>query len=137
LLSETLGKPFAEFEDVCELLVSEVTTNAIMHSASGDPGGVFTVLVEIAVTDAAYEVTVHAHDAGPTLRDEDTLRGSDDGRGHGLNLIAELSDSNGRRPSSECSRSRDARRTTTVGHCGWMRFIVPLADALEACDADL
>ncbi|MFI9846732.1 ATP-binding protein [Nonomuraea sp. NPDC051941] len=69
------------------LVVSELTTNAVMHSASGAPGGRFALQVE--VDAAAHSVGVTCVDLGPAL--VAAKRGEGEG-GHGLALVRELAD---------------------------------------------
>ena len=69
--------------DEAVLCVSELVTNAIRHSASGWPGGTFTVGAEIW---PGRSVHVEVHDqGGPWQSDQDP-----DGRVHGLGIVAEL-----------------------------------------------
>ncbi|MEV4364595.1 ATP-binding protein [Nonomuraea sp. NPDC049625] len=70
------------------LVVSELTTNAVMHSASGAPGGRFALQVE--VDAAAHSVGVTCIDLGPVL--VRAARPEGEG-GHGLALVRELADS--------------------------------------------
>ncbi|MFC7593608.1 ATP-binding protein [Nonomuraea antimicrobica] len=70
------------------LVVSELTTNAVMHSASGAPGGRFALQVE--VDAAAHSVGVTCIDLGPAL--VKAARPEGEG-GHGLALVKHLADS--------------------------------------------
>ncbi|MGV9534017.1 ATP-binding protein [Streptosporangium sandarakinum] len=68
------------------LVVSELVTNAVLHSLSGAPGGVFTVRVEI--TAAAVEISVI--DQGPRPV---PARREPDASGWGLaDIVARLAD---------------------------------------------
>jgi two-component sensor histidine kinase len=74
------GCPFA---DDFILLASELATNAIVHSRSGLPGGVFTVRAEVQPGDfASLEVE---DQGGPWIE-----RDSGDEHGRGLALVAAL-----------------------------------------------
>ncbi|MEU5869581.1 ATP-binding protein [Nonomuraea sp. NPDC047529] len=73
--------------DDVALVVSELATNAILHSASGAPGGRFAVQVEIDTT--AHSVGVTCIDLGPALFK--AMRGEGEG-GHGLALVKHLAD---------------------------------------------
>ncbi|MGW2161828.1 ATP-binding protein [Nonomuraea sp. NPDC001699] len=74
--------------DDVALVVSELATNAVLHSASGAPGGRFAVQVE--VDSRAHSVGVTCIDLGPAL--VKAVRGEGEG-GHGLALVRELADS--------------------------------------------
>ncbi|WP_017594243.1 ATP-binding protein [Nocardiopsis potens] len=66
-----------------ELLVSEAVTNAILHTASGEPGGSFTVVL----TTAPGAVRIEVHDAGGAAtapRPLSPLPDSEHGRGVAL-----------------------------------------------------
>jgi anti-sigma regulatory factor (Ser/Thr protein kinase) len=74
-------------EDI-RLMATEVITNAIRHTRSGEPNGTLTVTV----LDLGYAARVEVIDQGgikgrPHLRD-DTKRDSEDG--YGLQLVAAL-----------------------------------------------
>lgn len=71
--------------DDLALVVSELVTNAVLHSASGEPTGSFDLIVE--VKSDCVEVTVI--DQGPAL--VPASRG-DDVFGRGLDLVQELVD---------------------------------------------
>ncbi|MET8145682.1 ATP-binding protein [Sphaerisporangium sp. NPDC005288] len=75
---------FGRLDEVL-LVVSELATNAVLHSASGAAGGTFTVRVEL----EAGAVTVAVVDQGPALV---PARRPDGEGGHGLALVAELAD---------------------------------------------
>lgn len=69
--------------DEAVLCASELATNAIRHSASGWPGGTFTVRAEIR---PGRSVHLEVHDeGGPWQSDQDA-----DHRMHGLGIVAEL-----------------------------------------------
>jgi anti-sigma regulatory factor (Ser/Thr protein kinase) len=74
--------------DTAVLLVSELATNAVLHSASGQPGGSATVLI----TEIGGGVRVEVADAGsdhcaPVVRGD--IYASE---GHGLFLVQSLAD---------------------------------------------
>jgi anti-sigma regulatory factor (Ser/Thr protein kinase) len=74
-----------------ETLVAELAANAVRHSASGRPGGTFTLEVTAAARDARALLTVAVHDQGsddgcPVVRPiSDTADG-----GRGLVLVDAL-----------------------------------------------
>ncbi|MFW5420198.1 ATP-binding protein [Nocardiopsis sp. CNT-189] len=73
--------------DTAELLVSEAVTNAIVHTATGRPGGSFTVVIR------AYPagVRIEVHDAGGSTTAPRPLHAADDAEhGRGLALTAAL-----------------------------------------------
>lgn len=71
--------------DEAILCVSELATNAILHSASGWPGGTFTVRVEIRPGSSVH---LEVHDeGGPWQSGQDA-----DGRMHGLGIVAGLAE---------------------------------------------
>jgi anti-sigma regulatory factor (Ser/Thr protein kinase) len=74
--------------DVVELLVSETVTNAVLHSASGAPGG--SVHVSCTVSGRSLRVEVGDQDggAGPWRRRAE----AESLRGRGLLLLDELAD---------------------------------------------
>jgi anti-sigma regulatory factor (Ser/Thr protein kinase) len=71
--------------DDVALVVSELATNAVLHSASGAPGGTVDVLVDIELDAVAVAVV----DQGPAL--VPAMRPAGEG-GHGLALVTELAD---------------------------------------------
>jgi anti-sigma regulatory factor (Ser/Thr protein kinase) len=134
LLEAALADAYEQISGVCELIATELATNAILHTASGDDGGRFAVIVVARVGVVAYEIEIHVRDAGPTERTGTALRADDDGRGLGLNLVAELAASNGQHPGSECATDRDKEDLTIGAHCRWARFEIPFAAAVEVPD---
>jgi anti-sigma regulatory factor (Ser/Thr protein kinase) len=72
------------------LLVSELVTNAIVHSRSGEPGG--TVTVTLCPTPAGVLIQVR-DDGGPTSPRVAASRDSDAGHGYGLLLVDTLAES--------------------------------------------
>ncbi len=84
--------------DEVVLLASELTTNAIMHTASGD-GGTFDVAIRRYESSVQVEVRDSGSDRVPVALPQDTL--SEVGRGLGLvDLLADRwghsQDANGR-----------------------------------------
>jgi serine/threonine-protein kinase RsbW len=65
------------------LCVSELATNAVLHSQSGQPGGRFTVRVRIRAGSVRVEVT---DEGGPWRREHD----GDGQSGRGLVIVGEL-----------------------------------------------
>ncbi|UBU19190.1 ATP-binding protein [Nonomuraea gerenzanensis] len=89
---EALPHGCGRVDDVV-LVVSELATNAVMHSASGAPGGRYAVQVE--VDPAARSVAVTCIDMGPAL--VKAVRPDGEG-GHGLALVQAVADSYDVRP---------------------------------------
>jgi anti-sigma regulatory factor (Ser/Thr protein kinase) len=83
---ELLPSGCGRVDDVV-LVVSELATNAVMHSASGAPGGRYAVQVE--VDPAARSVAVTCIDMGPAL--VKAVRPEGEG-GHGLAVVNEVAD---------------------------------------------
>jgi anti-sigma regulatory factor (Ser/Thr protein kinase) len=91
------------------LLISELCSNAVQHSRSKEPGGTFTVHVEV------YEgehVWAEVRDCGGLWV---TTGVRDDGRGHGLNILRELASDWGRDGSPD------------TGWTMWFRLDWPVA----------
>ncbi|MEV7808970.1 ATP-binding protein [Microbispora sp. NPDC088329] len=88
--------------DEVALVVSELATNAVLHSASGVPGGTFVVLVDVEPSSVAVAVA----DQGPAL--VPAMRPLGEG-GHGLDLVAALAD------AYEVT-------TTETGRTAWVRL---------------
>jgi anti-sigma regulatory factor (Ser/Thr protein kinase) len=80
-----LGSPT---RDVTRLLVSEAATNAVLHSASGEANGSFTV--EYRLTDSFLRVEVH--DGGGTAGPRRRVHHLESVTGRGLELFEALSD---------------------------------------------
>jgi anti-sigma regulatory factor (Ser/Thr protein kinase) len=72
------------------LCVSELATNAVLHSRSGRPGGHFTVRATVQAGSVRVEVT----DEGGLWRRE---READGQNGHGLLIVGELASRWGRK----------------------------------------
>jgi two-component sensor histidine kinase len=69
-------------EDEIVLCLSELTSNAVQHSASADPGGTFSVLTKI--NPGAGVFLEIRDDGGPWTPDRD------DGHMHGLGIVRSL-----------------------------------------------
>jgi hypothetical protein len=82
------------------LAVSELASNAVAHSASGE-GGTFTIRVRTAPRWARVEVA----DAGPALLPSGTLNG------WGLRIVAEVADRSGAVVGPGCTRTAFAEAT--------------------------
>jgi two-component sensor histidine kinase len=81
LLRDALdGCPAADDIAVC---ASELMTNSVLHSASGKPGGTFTIRAEFHPGDYARIEVVD--NGGPWVRHP-----PQDGRGHGLDIVEAL-----------------------------------------------
>jgi anti-sigma regulatory factor (Ser/Thr protein kinase) len=70
--------------DELVLLGSELATNAIMHSSSGEPGGTFAVRAELRHGDYAW-LEVEDQGGDWTLRED-----QDDEHGRGLAIVAAI-----------------------------------------------
>jgi serine/threonine-protein kinase RsbW len=81
------GSPRA---DDAALLISELCTNAVQHSNSRNPGGTFTVHVE--VHEGEY-LWAEVQDCGGLWM---IKRQQADGRGHGLEIVDEIASDWGR-----------------------------------------
>lgn len=73
--------------DLVVLVASELATNAIVHTASGEPGGKFTL--HLATHADRWEVRVD--DAGGPKHPEVTAAEVDDVGGRGLAVVSEVS----------------------------------------------
>jgi anti-sigma regulatory factor (Ser/Thr protein kinase) len=83
-----LGAHSRDDEGIAALLVSELVTNSLQHTASGQPGGTITVIVAVAPGETLIEVTDNGGAGEPVPR----APGDGDEGGRGLHLVAELSD---------------------------------------------
>jgi hypothetical protein len=109
------GCPAANDATLC---MSELASNAVLHSASRQPGGTFTVYAE--VSDGCIWIGVK--DNGGDW--EETLHG--DGRPHGLDIVRKLAADSGREGSAlsgwlvwaklERSSSPSPASTIPAGH---------------------
>jgi Histidine kinase-like ATPase domain len=102
-LAQVLGGCPAAADAV--LLADELAANAVLHSHSGEPGGLFTVHVEIC--DGQWVRVGVEDEGGPT---PPRLRTGGDG-GQGLRIVAALSDAWG--------VSGDVVTRTVWFHLGW------------------
>ena len=80
-----LGSPL---RDVTRLLVSEAVTNAVLHSASGEAGGQFTVEYQLDDRRLRVEVSDNGGPGGPRRR----VHHIESITGRGLELFDALSD---------------------------------------------
>jgi anti-sigma regulatory factor (Ser/Thr protein kinase) len=104
------------------LAVSELVTNALVHTRSGQPGG--TVMV--AVAGGWDSVTVHVHDLGTgdgqVPRPRQAARDADGGRG--LAVVIAVSAEWGIIPAAWCPVQRaDDPAADTRGCCTWCRLV--------------
>ena len=108
------------------LVVSELVTNALRHTRSGQPGGTVTVVVA-----GAWEaVTVHVHDLGsdggqvpgPSAADPAGAGLADDG--WGLPIVIAVSTEWGTIPAAWCPvrGSGDQAAEASGGCCTWCRL---------------
>lgn len=86
---EVLGGGFDRIDDA-ELLVSELVTNAVRHSRSGN-GGRVTLTVAEPVTVVRFAVIDEGAESVPVARDE-ALEGTLDDGGRGLALVEMVAD---------------------------------------------
>jgi serine/threonine-protein kinase RsbW len=90
LVLEAHGQPD---DGTAGLLVSELVTNSLLHSASGKPGGIITVAVAITPYETIVEITDDGGPTEPSVREDggthDEQTSAEDGRG--LRLVRELS----------------------------------------------
>jgi two-component sensor histidine kinase len=87
-VAEVLGDcPAADSVLLC---LSELVTNAVLHSRSGVPGGHFTVSVVIRVGE---HITVNVSDDGGPWAER--ARAEEIQRGHGLDIVAGLASAMG------------------------------------------
>ncbi|MFG1620186.1 ATP-binding protein [Nonomuraea wenchangensis] len=105
---------YGRADDVA-LVVSELATNAVLHSASGASGGRYAVQIE--VDAAAGSVGVTCIDMGPALVPAARREGEG---GRGLALVRELADTYEVRaePTSRTVCCRLAWRTTAAADGG-------------------
>lgn len=80
------GSPFG---DDAALVLSELFTNALLHTASGQPGGLVIVQVMRWRLGVRIAVTDQGSSAGPVIRDSPSV-GAPAESGHGLYLAAHL-----------------------------------------------
>jgi serine/threonine-protein kinase RsbW len=87
-VADLLGGTWPDLDEVV-LLASELAANAVLHSASGRPGGKFTVRAGVAPGDYLW---LEVEDEGGQW----TAAGGDGERGHGLDIVAAVADDWGR-----------------------------------------
>ncbi len=87
IVSHTLGENHPSAHDAT-LIVSELVSNAIMHSRSGLPGGTLTIVVE--VTPQPDDVRIQARDAGGPEAPSLTTADPDSEHGRGLAIVTAL-----------------------------------------------
>ena len=104
--------PDSTRRDDAVLIVSELATNAIVHTASGQAGGTF--VVEVTRTTQAVRVAVTDRGRGGTPRTAGRLPPAEVVRGRGLAITATLADRMGR------------RRNGDAGHVVWARLDEPV-----------
>lgn len=75
--------------DVAVLLCSELVTNAVLHSASGQPGGTVTIVVLRLGDTVRVEVIDHGSASSTPVVKGEVLAAD----GHGLFLVDQLADS--------------------------------------------
>lgn len=104
------------FADTLELIVSELATNAVRHSASGQAGGI--VRIELAETDA--EITASVYDDGPRSgAPTDWTVSAVDDFGRGLKIVNAFSTKWGEEKPEDGGRCTWAVvRTTSDDHEG-------------------
>jgi len=87
-VAELLGDDWPDV-DTAVLLTSELAANAVVHSASGRPGGKFTVRAAIRPREC---LRVEVEDEGGSW----TPTAGDGERGHGLTIVSAIADEWGR-----------------------------------------
>jgi anti-sigma regulatory factor (Ser/Thr protein kinase) len=116
LLAE--GRPVDASE--AELLSGELFANAVLHSASGGPGGV----VLVAVTAG---LVVHVHDQGSRGVPGQAVGGVRSGwdeseSGRGLLIVEAMASGHGVGPANRCEAAGPADAVLAVGgRCSWAR----------------
>lgn len=107
----------APLRNAAVLAVSELATNAILHSRSGQPGGTFTVFVEVCNGTAAawayVEVTDHGGGTIPLDRREVPAH---TGSGRGLGVVRALAAEWGVISSADGHRVWGRFDSTSVSH---------------------
>lgn len=114
MAGQVTDQPAAQAAALC---VAELAGNAIRHSRSGDPGGTFTVRVEVAATWVHVEVADQGGPGTPTVRDAS----ADADGGRGLSIVAALATDwgvvphcGGHRVWARCDRSLVPRPRTAA-----------------------
>ena len=99
-VARMLGDAHAQ-ADVAVLLTSELMTNAVRHSRSGRPGGT----VELVVAAKAADFMVSVIDGGSDLTTPEPGNSAGGENGHGLLLVASLSDDWGHDTDADTGRT--------------------------------
>ena len=89
-----LGRDWPGLDDVL-LLVSEIASNAVRHTASGDGGGWFDVLVSLTGQTARVEIADRGSSSEPRIPGDDGDGGLGTGvliGGRGLRIVDALAD---------------------------------------------
>jgi serine/threonine-protein kinase RsbW len=89
-----LGRDWPGLDDVL-LLVSEIASNAVRHTASGDGGGWFDVLVSLTGQTARVEIADRGSSSEPRIPGDDGDSGLGAGvliGGRGLRIVDALAD---------------------------------------------
>ena len=102
LVGDLLGDDHPTLHDAT-LIASELVSNAITHSRSGQPGGTLIIAVEMAPQPG--DVRIQVRDAGGLAAPVLTPSGPDSEHGRGLAIIAALAAESG-------SETSDAGRAT-------------------------
>jgi serine/threonine-protein kinase RsbW len=117
------------------LVVSELVTNALVHTRSGRSGGT----VVVAVAGGWDSVTVHVHDLGTASGQvpRPRLASADADGGRGLRIVIAVSAEWGIIPAAWCPVQRaDDPAADTAGFCTWCRLVPGAAeDGKETGDA--
>src|ERR1022692_4826198 len=114
LVRESLGDDHPFAGDV-ELITSELVTNAVIHTRSGQPGGTFT----LAVRAHPDEVQILVRDSGgPSVPDWTSAADPDSEHGRGLALISTIATEWGSHASQDgrstwCLLSQDRKPECT------------------------
>lgn len=97
--------------ETARLLASELVTNAVLHSLSGEPGGTVTVIVTACRG-------LHVHDLGPRAGSCGQAPGADRADfGRGLLLTAELGAGLAHGPAGACPLSWPGDPAVAAGGC--------------------
>jgi serine/threonine-protein kinase RsbW len=117
LVGDLLGDDHPTVHDAT-LIVSELVSNAITHSRSGQPGGTFIIAVDMAPQPG--DVRIQVRDGGGVEAPVLTTASADSEHGRGLAIITALA-------------TEWASETSDSGHTTWCRLIT----SRRAADAAL